>query len=142
MTKIFIGSDHAGFELKQAILQELGIELDIHDCGTNSTERTDYPVFAKAVCNQLLKTANAIGILICSTGIGMSIAANRHSSIRAALCRNLKDAKLSRHHNNANVLVLGASSTPADTAFNMVDTFLNTPFDGGRHEQRICQLDQ
>lgn len=142
MTKIFIGSDHAGFELKTAIQSEFVMEYNVIDCGTSSAESTDYPIFARAVCENILNNANTIGILICATGIGMSIAANRYSGIRAALCRTNKDVKLARHHNNANVLVLGAANTSSNEALEMIKTFISTLFDGGRHEKRIKQIDQ
>jgi ribose 5-phosphate isomerase B len=141
MTKIFIGSDHAGFQLKEAIIQELILEHEITDCGTTSTDSTDYPIYAHTVAEGVLETSHSIGILICSTGIGMSIAANRHRGIRAALCHSVKESKLARHHNNANVLVLGASNTAVDVALDMIKSFLATPFDGGRHERRIHQID-
>lgn len=142
MTKIFIGSDHAGFELKSAVQGELLMESDVIDCGAFSSESTDYPIFAGAVCKNVLANSQAIGILICATGIGMSIAANRHRGIRAALCRTMKDVKLARHHNNANVLVLGALNVAADEVLDMIKAFIRTPFDGGRHERRIKQIDQ
>lgn len=142
MTKIFIGSDHAGFELKSAILDELILEHDITDFGTQSVDSVDYPLFAKQVANGVLSNKDSFGILICSTGIGMSIAANRHRGIRAALCRSMKDVKLARHHNNANVLALGATNTSIDEAIEMIKAFLTTTFDGGRHENRINLLDQ
>lgn len=142
MTKIFIGSDRAGFELKSVIYAELVLEHTVVDCGTNSTDSVDYPLFANEVAKNVLSTTGSIGVLICATGIGMSIAANRHRGIRAALCRGVKDVKLARHHNDANVLVLGATHTSQDEALEMINTFLSTPFDGGRHEKRINLLDQ
>ena len=142
MTKIFIGSDHAGFDLKSLILEELSLEHDVTDFGTQSADSVDYPLFAKHVTNGVLSDKESFGILICSTGIGMSMAANRHRGIRAALCRAMKDVKLARHHNNANVLVLGATNTSTDEAIEMIKAFLTTTFDGGRHENRINQLDQ
>lgn len=142
MTKIFIGSDHAGFELKSVLQDELLLEYLVTDCGANSTDSVDYPLFAHDVANNVLSNPDSIGILICATGIGMSIAANRHRGIRAALCRGVKDVKLARHHNNANVLVLGATHTSPDEAIEMIKAFLSTSFDGGRHEKRINLLDQ
>lgn len=142
MTKIFIGSDHAGFQLKSILISELILEYEVTDCGTSSEESSDYPVFALAVANLVLEHPEAIGVLMCSTGVGMSIAANRHAGIRAALCHTVKEAKLARHHNNANILVLGASSMSTDVAVEMVKAFLMTSFDGGRHERRINQIDQ
>lgn len=141
MTKIFIGADHAGFALKAAVQDHLITEHQITDCGTYSSEKTDYPIFAKMVCEHILKHTDAIGILICATGIGMSIAANRYKGIRAALCRTVKDVKLARQHNNANILVLGASNTHNDEALNMIQTFMSTLFHGGRHENRLAQIE-
>jgi ribose 5-phosphate isomerase B len=141
MTKIFIGADHAGFELKSELLAQLELEYDIHDCGTDSLERTDYPLYAKAVAQNVLDNPDAIGILICSTGIGMSIAANRYAGIRAALCHSVKAVKLSRQHNNANVLVMGASTTSADEAMKLIETFIASPFHGGRYQERLTQID-
>lgn len=141
MTKIFIGSDHGGFELKSGLIQHLSLDHVITDRGPYGSDSVDYPTYAKAVCQDILNEDNAVGILICTTGIGMSIAANRHTGIRAALCRTVKDAKLARHHNNANVLVLGAANTPLEEALNMVSAFISESFDGGRHLRRIQQLD-
>lgn len=142
MTKIFIGSDHAGFELKSAIHGELLLEHSVTDCGTHSTDSVDYPTFAHEVATNVLSNDGAFGVLICATGIGMSIAANRHRGIRAALCRGMKDVKLARHHNDANVLVLGATNTSPDETIEMIKAFITTTFDGGRHEKRINLLDQ
>jgi len=105
------------------------------DLGTHSAESCDYPVFAKKLCNQMKESDK--GILICGTGIGMSIAANRFKNIRAALCFNEKMATLSRQHNDANVLVLGARIISAETARNCVEKFLSTDFEGGRHRRRM-----
>lgn len=142
MTKIFIGSDHAGFQLKEAIQAELLMEYSFEDCGTFSKESTDYPTFANAVSYNVLNNPGTIGVLICASGIGMSIAANRHPGVRAALCRTMKDTKVARHHNNANILVLGALNITVDKAIDMIKTFMATPFDGGRHARRINQIDQ
>ncbi len=142
MTKIFIGADHAGFVLKSAIIQNLSPELQIADCGVYSTESVDYPLYSNNVCQKVLKTPGAWGVLICATGIGMSIAANRKKGVRAALCRTMKDARLSRHHNDANVLVLGASITSSKKAQDILLAFLTTLFDGGRHARRTSLLDE
>lgn len=142
MTKIFIGSDHAGFQLKNAIINELMLEYTTVDCGTSSQESTDYPVYGHIVAKHVQETPNSIGVLMCATGIGMSITANRHQGIRAALCHNVKETKLARHHNNANILILSAAHMPLDIALEMIKSFLATSFDGGRHERRINQIDQ
>ena len=140
--KIVIGSDHAGFALKQAFVHHLRTEgHETIDCGTNTEESCDYPDFAHNVAGRVVADSGAIGVLICGSGIGMSMAANRHPGIRAALCRNALEARLSREHNNANILVLGARVTGVDHAFDCLKTFLNTPFSGGRHEQRVKKLD-
>ena len=128
---IFIASDHAGFELKEYLKNH----FDLLDLGTNNNTSCDYPVFAKKLCNQIKE--NDRGILICGTGIGMSIAANRFKNIRAALCFNGEMAVLSRQHNDANVLVLGARIISAETAHNCVEKFLSTNFEGGRHQRRL-----
>ena len=140
--KIAIGSDHGGYELKEYLkpfLIEQGHQLD--DVGCYSRESVDYPEQARAV-TALVKEGKADrGILICGTGIGMSIAANRVPGIRAALCHELFTAKMSRHHNDANVLCMGGRVTGPGLALEMVKLWLTTPFDGGRHERRLCQID-
>jgi ribose 5-phosphate isomerase B len=138
--KISLGSDHAGFKLKESIknyLKEKGYE--VKDFGTNSEESVDYPDYAKAVAKDVIKN-NSRGILICGTGIGMSIAANKIKGIRAALCRSEYDAEMSRRHNDANILTLGSRTTHTDDAKKIVDVFLNTPFEEGRHIQRIKKI--
>lgn len=141
--KIYIGSDHAGFDLKNRIIKRLADSGYItEDMGTNSPESCDYPLIAHDLCNALENSektcpGKTLGILICGTGIGMSIAANRHAAIRAALCDNELQAKLCRMHNNANVLCLGARITGEELAFAIVDAFLNYSFEGGRHLRRI-----
>jgi ribose 5-phosphate isomerase B len=140
--KIAIGSDHGGFLLKQELvpfIQELGHEVE--DVGCHSPESTDYPVQAKAVV-ELVKSRGADrGILICGTGIGMSMAANRHPGIRAALCHEIFTARMSRAHNDANVLCMGARVIGPGLAREMVREWLSTPFDGGRHSRRVCMFD-
>ena len=141
--KIAIGSDHGGFELKEEIklfLQGLGHE--IRDCGCSSTEFTDYPIFAKAVARLVSEGACERGILICCTGIGMSMVANRYPGVRAALCHELYTARMSREHNNANILCLGARIVASDLAKEMVKVWLSTSFAGGRHERRIMLFDR
>ena len=128
---IFIASDHAGFELKEY----LKTQFNLLDLGTHSSESCDYPVFAKKLAIRLKNDDK--GILICGTGIGMSIAANRFENIRAALCFNEEMAALARRHNDANVLVLGARIISPETAKNCVEKFLSTNFEGGRHQRRL-----
>ena len=115
--------------------------FEVLDCGTNSDEAVDYPDFAKLAVNNILKEKSNISVLICGSGIGMSITANRFKGIRAALCRNSKEAKLARQHNNANVLVLAGRQIDVDEAKNCFRIFVNTSFEGGRHKKRIEKID-
>ncbi len=141
-TAIHIASDHAGFALKEYVKNHLITQgFDVEDHGTQSTESCDYPNFANALCAAVLKTQGR-GILICGTGVGMSIMANRHKGIRAALCGTEFQVKATREHNDANVLCLGERVIGQGVAQSMVDMFLNTPFAGGRHEARIAHFDK
>ena len=135
MKKIFIASDHAGFEIKNRLVERFSQLLE--DLGTNSNESVDYPDFAHSLVNSINNNPDSKGILICGTGIGMSIVANRNPKIRAGLCKDIDTAMLTRAHNNANVLCLGARVTDSDFIEAIVDTFLTTQFEGGRHEKRI-----
>lgn len=140
--KIFIASDHAGFELKDFLIKEL-INLGFNplDLGCeNPKTSVDYPDFAKKLCLKIRENSSDFGILICGSGIGISIAANRFKHIRAALCYNLKSAKLAREHNDANVICLGGRILKHEPALAMVKAFLATQFKGGRHEARIEKL--
>ncbi len=135
---IAIGSDHAGFDLKQAItslLSELGHSYE--DFGCYNTDPVDYPDFARSVAQAVAQRRFDHGILICSTGIGMSIAANKVPGVYAALCHDVFGAQRSRQHNNANVLCLGGSVIGVDLAKDIVHTYLGTDFEGGRHAQRL-----
>lgn len=139
---VFIGSDHAGFALKEAILEHLTSEgIGVTDLGAYSKESCDYPQPAQAVCKAVLEK-KGMGILICGTGIGMSIAANRFKGIRAAVCTHEFHALATRKHNNANVLCLGERVTAPGLAVELVKIFLNTGFEGGRHERRIELIDK
>ena len=139
--KIYLSSDHGGFNLKEQLFDYLCRKnFNAHNLGTNSLDSVDYPDYSRLVVNKIKSQPNAIGILICGTGIGMSISANRHDQIRAALCTDIKMAKLSRQHNNANVLVLGGRIIKHNIALNCVDKFLSTEFEGGRHIKRIDKL--
>ncbi len=136
--KIAIGCDHGGIALKDVILpllEKMGHQVD--DQGTNSNVSVDYPLFAKTVCNLVADNTCERGILICGTGIGMSMAANRNPKIRAALCTEMFSARMSREHNNANVLCLGARITGPGLAEEIVRIWLNTDFAGDRHLRRI-----
>ncbi len=142
--KIYIGSDHAGYELKfnlVSFIMESFPEYEVFDCGTYSDDSVDYPDFAQKVCENVLNdNRNSLGILICGTGLGMSIAANKFKGIRAALCNDLFTAKLSRQHNDANVLVLGSRVIGYGVATEVVRNFLTTEFDGGRHIDRLNMI--
>ena len=139
--KIALGSDHAGFDLKEKIKQKLtaqGVVVD--DRGTNSTASCDYPDFARAVAEEVAAHCADLGILVCSTGIGMSIAANKVPGIRAAKVDTEFEAGRSREHNDANVLALGTETSSEDEAFKIVDKWLTTQFAGGRHERRVEKI--
>ena len=140
--KIFIGSDHAGYDLKEKILKKYDSSFDFHNCGCYSNESVDYPDFAKEVVSCLQKNKDSFGILICGSGIGISIAANRFKGIRAALCTSVMHAKMSRLHNNANILALGSWLTEETDIFKILETFFKSPFEGDRHEHRINKIDK
>lgn len=136
--KLAIGSDHGGFALKEVVLAYLKkLGHDIHDVGCFANESVDYPGFADLVCEQVTKGEVDKGILICGTGIGMSMAANKHTGIRAALCSEQYTARMSREHNDANILCMGERVTGPGVAEEIVRTWLSTPFEGGRHQRRI-----
>ena len=136
--KIVLASDHAGFELKEKIKKYLNENgYIVTDCGTDSTASCDYPEFANKLCLAIKEDPEMQGILICGTGIGMSMAANRHKHIRAALCHNEFTARLTRQHNNANVLCMGARTIGEELAFETMKVFLSTDFMGDKHERRI-----
>jgi ribose 5-phosphate isomerase B len=138
---VAIAADHGGFDLKESlvpILREAG--LTVLDLGTTSRESVDYPEFADALAAALNAGRARRGVLICGTGIGISIAANRHPGIRAALCHDGLTARLARQHNDANVLVLGGRVIGIETAKDCLTTFLDTPFEGGRHARRVAKL--
>ena len=138
---IAIGSDHGGYELKQEImahLRETGVEFK--DYGTMSTASCDYPDYAEAVCAAVNAGEATFGILICGTGIGISMAANKIHGIRAALCGDYFSAKYTRKHNDANVLCLGGRTIGPGLALELVDVFLATAFEGGRHQRRVDKI--
>ncbi len=138
---IAIGADHAGYPLKLRVVAQLEAEgYPVHDLGTYGVERVDYPDYAAKVAAAVGSEAARFGILICGTGIGMSIAANRDKRIRCALAHDAATARLARAHNDANVLALGARTTPEDVALEAVRAFLNTDFEGGRHTTRVAKL--
>lgn len=139
---LLIASDHGGFALKGEIISYLRdhTKLKIKDFGTDSDKKVDYPDFAKVVVEAMLEGLSPRGILICSSGIGMSIAANRSSDIRAALCLNEDMAISSRQHNDANILVLGSKFTSPEAAFGIIGQFLSAEFEGGRHARRLRKI--
>ena len=141
MKKIFISSDHAGFQLKEDIKSHLSKKkLSFQDLGPFNDDRVDYPDYAHKVARKVKANKSNVGILVCGSGMGMNIAANRHKSIRAAQCFNLKSTKLSRLHNDANIITLGSRLLTKKLAINCVNTFLNTKFEGGRHSKRIKKI--
>ena len=138
-----IGSDHGGYELKQILmehLKEIGVEYK--DYGTYSAESCDYPVYAEAVAKAVQSGACERGILICGTGIGISIAANKFRGIRAANCADCYSAEYTRRHNDANILALGARTIGSGLALKIADTFLSTGFDGGKHARRVNMISE
>ena len=140
--KLYIASDHAGFDLKASVIEHLKTKnIEVQDCGCYSMDSVDYPDYAQAVANKVLTDADSEGILICGSGIGMNIAANRFKGIRAALIYEPELAVLSRTHNNANVLVLAARFTDTNKANEIIDTWLKTSFEGGRHQSRVEKMD-
>ena len=139
---IIIGSDHAGFDLKEQIkkfLSEKG--YIVKDVGTFSHESVDYPLIAQEVAQNIAEKKFTRGILLCGSGIGMSIVANRFKNVRAALCHNLYTVELSRRHNDANILTLGGRIIGSGMALEMVDIFLHTDFEGERHQRRLEEID-
>ena len=142
MKKIAIACDHGGYELKLEIMKkltEMGVEYV--DFGTNSTESVDYPIYAEKVCDAITSGETELGILVCGTGIGMSMAANKHRGIRAACCADTFSARMTRMHNDANVLCLGGRVLGAGLACDMVELFVTSEYLGGRHDKRIAMFD-
>lgn len=139
--KIAIGCDHGAYDLKETIKEHLaGQGIEVIDKGTYSKESVHYPIYASAVCKELQAKNVDFGIALCSTGIGISIACNKHKGIRAALCSDVYSAKFTRLHNDANVLCMGALVTGQGLAKMIVDTFLSTEFEGGRHQARVDMI--
>ena len=139
--KIAIGSDHGGFELKSAIIEHLAKNnIETSDCGAYTPDAVDYPDIAVLVCGEVLNGDCTAGILVCGTGIGMSMAANKTNGIRAAVCHSKYDAQMTREHNDANMLCLGQRTTDTELAISIVDTFIAGVFQGGRHQQRVDKV--
>ncbi len=138
---IVVASDHAGFELKEVLKEELeALGMSVEDLGAYSTDAVDYPDMADALAKVVSEDPDRRGLLLCGTGIGASIAANRHRRVRAALCHSAESARMAREHNDANVLVLGGRVTDPDTAKECLRIFLDTAFGEGRHIRRVAKL--
>ena len=141
MKKIFISSDHAGFNLKEQIKKNFSKKYKFQDLGpSNSLISVNYPDYAHKLCKKISKNYKNMGILVCGSGMGMSMAANRHKKIRAAVCYSVKNTKLSRLHNNANIITLGSRLTKKNTAFKCIEVFMKTKFEGGRHNKRVKKI--
>ncbi|OFL48947.1 ribose-5-phosphate isomerase [Nosocomiicoccus sp. HMSC067E10] len=141
--KVIIGSDHGGFNLKSAIVQHLEDKgIDVKDVGPFDTDSVDYPDYAKPVAEAVQDSEYDRGILVCGTGIGMNIAANKHKGIRAALVHDTFSAHATREHNNSNILCMGERVIGTGLALDIVDIWLETEFEGGRHERRIEKIEQ
>ena len=141
MKKIVIASDHAGYSLKEYVKNFLRRKsIHVKDVGANSNEKVDYPDYAHKLSKVINKNRNSIGVLICGSGQGMIMAANKHKNIRAALCYNVKSTKLSRLHNDANVITLGSRLISRKNALKYLNIFLKTKFEGGRHKKRIRKI--
>ena len=139
---LLIAADHAGFELKESLKQSLDRRgLAYRDLGTNSGDSVDYPDFAHRLADAVARGEAERGLLVCGSGQGMAMAANRHHGVRAALALDEESARLSREHNDANVLALGARLLEPDRAERILDVFLATPFAGGRHERRVSKIE-
>ena len=139
--KICISSDHAGFKLKESIKDFLiNKNISIIDLGTINEDSVDYPDYAKKVSNRVKSKKSDIGILVCGSGTGMAISANKTKGIRAAVCHNLKSTRLSRQHNDANIIAIGSRLTKKKTALQLVSIFLETKFEGGRHLRRVKKI--
>ena len=139
--RIALASDHAGFDLKNQLIGALEDQgHEVLDLGCDSADSVDYPDFGHAMGNAIDNGDATMGVLVCGSGIGISIAANRHKSVRAALCTDSKMARLSRQHNDANVLALGARIIDVETALDCLEAFMNTTFEGGRHQRRVEKI--
>ena len=141
--KVVVGCDHAAPDMKNEVVAYLrGKGYDVTDVGVHTTDSCDYPIIAHELCTKIQDGSHKLGILICGTGIGMSMAANKVKGIRAALCSDYFSAKFTRAHNDANVICLGARVTGEGLALELIDIFLNTPFEGGKHMRRINMFEE
>ncbi len=138
--RIVMGADHAGFALKKALIPLLEQVGKVEDMGSYGTEAVDYPLYAHEVARAVATDETAYGVLLCSTGQGMAMAVNKHPNVRGAMCINTEYAMLARAHNDAQVVCLGAKYTTEKQAYDIIMTFINTPFEGGRHTQRVASL--
>jgi ribose 5-phosphate isomerase B len=141
MEKIYIASDHAAFKEKTLLKEYLSNRFEVIDLGTDSEESTHYPIYGKKIAHKVQQT-QGLGIALCGSGIGISIACNRFKGVRAALCRDIEDAKMSKLHNNANIICFGGRRNSIEEIKAMTDTWLATNFEGGRHQQRVELLDE
>ena len=140
LNKIFISSDHAGFKLKKQLIPLIKKKFFLIDLGPSNDNSVDYPDFAKKLSKKVASNKGSFGILICGSGMGMAIAANKNKNIRAALCYSKKNTKLSRLHNNANIITLGERLINKNKAINLIKIFLSTKFEGGRHLRRVKKI--
>ncbi len=141
--KFYIATDHAAYRIKSSViemLQDLGCE--VVDLGPQNSDRVDYPDYAHKLCKEVLRDVGSFGILICGTGIGMSLAANKHEGIRAALCHDAYTAQMAREHNDANVLCFGERVVGLGVIESIIDTFVKSDFEGGRHTQRVQKIEE
>lgn len=141
--KIFIGTDHAGFNIKNEVIKMLeNLDCEVVDLGCKSNDRVDYPDFGHKVAKAVLENKGSFGVVICGTGIGISVSANKHKGIRAALCHDAYTATMARAHNNANILAFGERVVGIGVIESMLEAFLKTPFEGGRHENRVKKIEE
>ena len=141
MKKIFISSDHAGYNLKELIKKRFSKKYKFQDLGTNNSKiSVNYPDYAHKLCKKVSNNIKNMGILVCGSGMGMSMAANKHKKIRAAVCYSVKNTKLSRLHNNANIITVGSRLISKNLAIKLINVFLKTKFEGGRHLRRIKNI--
>lgn len=143
MKRIAIGSDHIGLQHKAFLIEKLSKQgYELKDFGTHNEQRTDYPIYAKAVAQAVQNQEVDVGILICGTGVGISIAANKHKGIRCALCNEEFTALMCREHNNSNIIAFGANIVTPEKALALATLWLNTPYDGGRHQRRLDMISE
>ena len=140
MKNIFIASDHAGYRLKEYVISKFSKKAKLIDLGPKTDDSVDYPDFAKKLSKKISSKKGSFGILVCGSGTGMAIAANKTKNVRAALCYSIKNTKLSRLHNNANIITLGQRLISKKKAFSLIKIFLSTKFEGGRHLRRVKKM--